>query len=303
MNEAKKDRLFELLSDEALDGLAGEEAMELNRLKKQFPGWENDFSVELTAAAIALSDLRGAETLPANLRAKIIDSAESYFSRAEQFSDEVIPMRETREQAFRGAERESFAQTESPKTSFFGQWLGWAVAATACIALAFNLWLTQTPQTEVVKKLEPAKTPEVVQTSQPKVDALTPAQQREQLITSAADLIKTNLNAADVKSLKQFSGDVVWSNAEQKGFVRLGGLPVNDAAKETYQLWIVDGEQNEKTPVSGGVFDVGQQAGEVVVPIRAQLEIKRPKAFAVSREKPGGVVVSSPQRIVAIGKI
>lgn len=294
MSEQQKNRLFELLSDDALAGLSGEEAMELNRLKKQFPEWENDLSVEMAAAAIGLSNLDRAETLPANLRAKILSDAESYFRSAAGTPDEANRTGET---------RENFVQVETSKPSFFGRWLGWAVAAAACAALAVNLWMTHSrPQTETVRDQETVKTPEIARTPTPNVE-LSAARQREQLIASATDLVKTDLSAARVKSLEKLSGDVVWSNARQKGFVRLHNLPRNDALKETYQLWIVDAGQNEKTPVSGGVFDVGEETGEIIVPIDAQLEIKQPKAFAVSREKPGGVVVSSPQRFVAIGEI
>jgi anti-sigma-K factor RskA len=79
-------------------------------------------------------------------------------------------------------------------------------------------------------------------------------------------------------------------------------MPVLDASKETYQLWIVDDERNEKTPVSGGIFNMSG-TGEIIIPINAQLRILKPKQFAVSKEKAGGVVVTKPDRIVAIAKI
>jgi anti-sigma-K factor RskA len=71
---------------------------------------------------------------------------------------------------------------------------------------------------------------------------------------------------------------------------------------ETYQLWIVDKTRDEKTPVSGGVFDMNA-LGEVIIPIDAQLKINEPKVFAVTKEKAGGVVVSKPDRIVAVAKV
>jgi hypothetical protein len=40
----------------------------------------------------------------------------------------------------------------------------------------------------------------------------------------------------------------------------------------------------------------------VVVPIRAQLPVHAAKAFAVTIEQPGGVVVSGREHVVAIGK-
>ena len=50
MNNEKKARLFELLTDQAVVGLSEEELMELRQLKIQFPDWENDISFELAAA-------------------------------------------------------------------------------------------------------------------------------------------------------------------------------------------------------------------------------------------------------------
>lgn len=292
MNEIEKNRLFELLADETLVGLSGEELMELNRLKLRFLEWENDFSCELAAAAIGLSGLSADEILPANLRAKILTDAEAYFSRAANARDNAASAND----APIGETNKNFVQIETARPSFFGQWLGWAVAAAACLALAINLWLTRPqPPTEIVKNQETVKTPEPVA-------VLSPAQQREQLIVNVPDAVKINLNATDAKSFSDLAGDVVWSNSQQKGFVHFRGLPANDRAKETYQLWIVDAAKNEKTPVSGGVFDVSD-TGEIVVPVNAQLEIKSPKAFAVTREKAGGVVVSSPERVIAVGKI
>jgi hypothetical protein len=36
------------------------------------------------------------------------------------------------------------------------------------------------------------------------------------------------------------SGDVVWNAAEEKGYMRISGLPPNDPDKERYQLWVFD---------------------------------------------------------------
>ncbi len=305
MNDAQKDRLFELLSDDALGALSVEEQTELNDLKKQFPEWENDFSHELAAAAIGLSSLNAKDALPANLRTKILSDADDYFSRAaERSAPDNSSFAADAPRGAIGNANIDYARDDAPKTSFFGQWLGWTVAAAACVALAINLWLTHS-QTETAKNPEPLPTAKPVQTSTPNIEttnALSTAQQREQLLASAPDVVKINLKAAKVKSFENLSGEVVWSNARQKGFVRLRNLPANDAAKESYQLWIFDAARNVKTPVSGGVFNV-RSAGEIIIPVNAQLEIKQPTAFAVTREKAGGVVVSSPERVVASGKI
>lgn len=143
----------------------------------------------------------------------------------------------------------------------------------------------------------PVRTPVFAGTPPP---LLTAAQRREQLLASAPDVIQTNWVSA--KDKKAVLGDVVWSNAQQKGYIRLRDLPALDPTQETYQLWIIDEAQNKKTPVSGGIFNVGQ-GSEAVIPINAQLRIVNPKSFAVSKEKAGGVVVTKPDRIVAIAKL
>ena len=80
--------------------------------------------------------------------------------------------------------------------------------------------------------------------------------------------------------------------------MRFIGMPVNDPNRQQYQLWIVDPDRDAQ-PVDGGVFDVNED-GEVIVPINAKLPIDDPTTFAITVEKPGGVVVSEgPLHIVA----
>ncbi len=93
-------------------------------------------------------------------------------------------------------------------------------------------------------------------------------------------------------------GDVVWSSARQQGFMRFRGLAANDPAVAQYQLWIFDAERNEAYPVDGGVFDVPAEAdGDVVVRIDPRLPVSRATAFAITVEQPGGVVVSTRERL------
>ena len=117
---------------------------------------------------------------------------------------------------------------------------------------------------------------------------------------TAPDLARASWGAGNVKELTP-SGDIVWSDAKQSGYMRLTGLPVNDPNKETYQLWIFDETQDEKTPIDGGTFDVNS-SGEVVIPVDAKLRAKNTKMYAITVEKPGGVVVSKRERIVALAK-
>ena len=99
----------------------------------------------------------------------------------------------------------------------------------------------------------------------------------------------------------ELSGDVVWDPATQRGFLHFSGLAPNDPAVHQYQIWIFDAGRDKRYPVDGGVFDVPANAGEVVIPIRASLMVRKPAAFAVTVEKPGGVVVSGREHVVALG--
>jgi anti-sigma-K factor RskA len=85
--------------------------------------------------------------------------------------------------------------------------------------------------------------------------------------------------------------------------MRFVGLPANDTSAEQYQLWIFDGTRDDRYPVDGGVFDIPAGATEVVVPIHARLPVRQAALFAVTVERPGGVVVSSRERIVALAQV
>lgn len=285
MNE-KKERMLELLSDQIIFDLDKEELMELEQLKSQFPEWKNHASFELTAAMIGLADVKMVE-MPEKLRVKILENADNYFR------PEIVKPAPERENSL------GFLTPEAVGTSFvetekrpFWQWLGWGVAFAACALLAINLWTTRVqPPTEI------AKDTKTVQTPTPELNAF---QKRDQFIATAPDIIKTKLESP--KDTQDISGEVVWSNSQQKGYITFRGMPVNDPAQEAYQLWVFDEMQNDKYPISGGVFNVNE-SGEVVVPIDTELKIQKPKMFAVTEEKPGGVVVSDREKLVAIGKV
>ena len=93
----------------------------------------------------------------------------------------------------------------------------------------------------------------------------------------------------------------MWSTASQQGYMTLRGLPVNDATQEQYQLWIIDPSRDDK-PVDGGVFDIAS-TGESIVPIQAKLRVDKPTVFAITVEKPGGVVVSDQKRLPLLAKV
>jgi hypothetical protein len=95
------------------------------------------------------------------------------------------------------------------------------------------------------------------------------------------------------------SGDVVWDGRSQRGFLRLHGFVPNEPQSAQYQLWIFDAARDERYPVDGGVFDVPQGRDAVIVPMRPSLPVSRAVAFAITVERPGGVVVSGREKVVA----
>jgi anti-sigma-K factor RskA len=154
-----------------------------------------------------------------------------------------------------------------------------AMAASLALAAGAVVW-------GIRQRAEPvaAKTP-------------TAAEARAALLASAADVTTLAWTATDDPNGKGSSGDVVWSASAQKGYMRFVGLAPNDAKAIQYQLWIFDKERDQAFPVDGGVFDVSS-TGEVIIPITAKLRVDEPVLFAVTIEKPGGVVVSKRERIV-----
>lgn len=155
--------------------------------------------------------------------------------------------------------------------------LAWLVAAACCVLLAF-----------VLRSESP--------TSQ-----LDNSDLRQQLISDASDSLQADWGAGTTPFEENVSGDVVWSTDRQQGYMRFIGMPINDPTVEQYQLWIIDPARDDE-PIDGGVFDIAE-SGEVIVPIHAKLEVLDPKAFAITIEKPGGVVVSTQERLPLLASV
>ena len=171
--------------------------------------------------------------------------------------------------------------------------VGW-VAAAALASFALRPRSTDAPQ--VVTITVPAKTAPV-----PAV--LTPAEEREALLARGATVTRMDWSTTKDPAASEVTGDVVWSAADDKGFMRFRGLAVNDRAKLQYQLWIFDKTRDQRHPIDGGVFDVDVATGDVIVPIRAKLDVREATLFAITIEQPGGVVVSSRKRLVLAAKV
>ena len=129
---------------------------------------------------------------------------------------------------------------------------------------------------------------------------LSPRESFPQFTAEARDLQMVNWTPVDGRVRCQ--GDICWSTDLQRGYIRVRGLPANDPEREQYQLWIFCKARPETTPVDGGVFDIPPGGGEILIPVHAKLHVADVAAFAITREPPGGVVVSDRQNVVLLAK-
>lgn len=273
MTDERHDTLFDLLTKQAIEGLDNSESTQLKALAAEL-NYETDDSFDLAASAVALAGIEEIEPMPSNLMAKLSATADEMFG-AVSVVEEAEDLQPTFE--------------FEPKRSFLG-WLGWAVAAAACVALAVNIWFTRSQPQDPTVAGGPTPT---ASPAKPDIKA-----QFDEMMASP-NMIKAKWSPAGAKEV---SGEVVWSDAKQAGFMRFRGLPVNDATKEQYQLWIFENAKLEEHPKDGGVFDITAD-GDVIIPIDAKLAAKDPKIFAITVEKPGGVVVSDRKKIAALAKV
>jgi len=213
-------------------------------------------------------------------------------------------------------------------------WLGWAAAA--CLLVFFNLptgdgiqnisaELTQakaelSDKEKTIIELESAKQElaklneklsSELSTESGKIDALNTQiaklteklpllQKFESLLQDESDTQRLEFASAS-DPYNGLSGEVIWNDEKQEGYMSLKNLAVNDPTQNQYQLWIVDPERDE-LPVDGGVFDITEKDGKQIIPIRNALAINKPVAFVITLEQPGGVVKSKQEVVVALAK-
>jgi len=256
------DRRNELLADRALQGLDEAEVRELERL-----GAAGDDSFDLAAAAADLAMLGEPQPLPAALAARVLADARLQ-----------APARA-------GAGAGVGGVAPSRRRRDLGRAAGWVAAAAAAV-LAIFAWSRPPEVVEKVVRVEVPVAPRLP----------TPAEARAELLASAPDARTIAWSATPDPAARGAAGDVVWSPSRQQGYLRIRGLAANDPTLVQYQLWIFDARRDQAHPVDGGVFDV--RDGEVVIPIRAAVRVFQPTLFAVTVERPGGVVVSKRERIV-----
>lgn len=297
---------MDLLVERVLHGLDEPQQLELDALlvdvdEAQLEALERQLEMSLAAAANASALEQSANALQGpsvELMARLEADADRFFGKtrhkpAGQEGD-VVSIARVRSTPGRGRDADlprsaslSTPAAVAPRRARVAPWLaaaGWAAAAM----LVIFVWSGRpaAPGTPSAPRAPSA------------LGAPSPAESRLALVAEEAtlQLAWSESTWAEFDSVR---GDVVWNDARQEGYLRLVGMPPNDPARSQYQLWIVDPERDEQ-PVDGGVFDVPEGAGELVIPVRATLPVDAPVAFAITREQPGGVVVSDgPLLVVA----
>ncbi|MDA7977566.1 MAG: anti-sigma factor [Pirellulales bacterium] len=293
---SKRERLEELLALSSAEGLCLPQREELDALLLEYPSVSEDLFEHAVAAldvsfAVAQPERQLPEALLEDLARQgeaIVASQSSSSSQSDhgqretpQPASTAVPVAKSdviaTAPATEGLEPTSATATRASRTvrgtESRSLWSS-VTALAACVMLAMFLTWVFWPQEQVVPEL-------------------TLAQQLQQL-ESDAGTVHIDWNETD--------GEVVWNQQRQEGFMRFRNLPINDPKVEQYQLWIFDGLRNAAHPVDGGVFDMSapqQDADSVIVRIQAKLHVNEPGLFAVTVEKPGGVVVSERAQIVA----
>lgn len=284
MNPAENDQPisqeeWDLIAGDVLGDLSEEEKQSYDELGLERHRESHDELAKTAAAIHLVFETANMESMPDQLRERILSDAVGHLKptavRTREPHASVVSARTD--------ERESGPKvtTATSHTAAIGKreitaWLAFA----ASLAFAIVVW----------NRNAPTETP-----------ALSLADARNGLIQTANDVTQVSWAEGTTPFENAVEGDVVWSNARQSGYMRFVGMPVNDPLVEQYQLWIIDPERDEE-PIDGGVFDVTSD-GEAIVAINAKLAVLDPAAFAITIEKPGGVVVSTQERLPLIASI
>ena len=265
-------RLEELLADQALFGLDLSEQAELERLSAETS--DSLDAYDLSAAKIFLAQADHSHQPSVALRERIMQSAPQ--NQAPQIKNVPASVAE-----------QSASKPETYRSSI--TWGGLLAAMAASLFLGIYLGTPKPPKgTDLI-------------------------QARAALIEEKQETVTVDWSATDDPSAIGIEGtdreqldwgDVVWNDKTQTGYMRFRGLAANDPSVEQYQLWIFDSERDDAHPVDGGVFNISSDIdGNQVVEIDPKLPITKAVMFAITIEKPGGVVVSDRSRLPLLAKL
>jgi anti-sigma-K factor RskA len=258
----ERDSLCELLALRSTEGLSHAESRQATRLMTSHPDLDAE-QFERAAAVLHLAMLGPEAPMPRALAGRLIVAGERFVGT------ELGPGRPARS-----------LRSRASRLMASGWW-----AAAAVLAIAVIGWWPEMRQSR-------RNTPQSTTTSSPTLDSL----------LAEPGTVLLTWSATEDAAATHASGEVVWNNNRQAGFMRFSGLEANDPDDHQYQLWIFDRTRDERYPVDGGVFDIAADATEVIVPIDPRVPVGEPYLFAITVEPPGGVVVSTRQRIALLAQ-
>ena len=262
---------MDLLIKQVIEGLSPAEERALDVLDSAVAS-AHARDLERAAAAITLAGTTAAEPLPRVLRERIEAEARAFFASAAGVPPRPAPESVSPQP---GQIPPRGAQTRR------GAWAGGAGwwAAAACLVLAVAGWLRS-----------------------PSHVAPTLAEQRAALI-ARPDSVKINFGATKEPAAAGVSGDVVWDPAHA---ARLH--PLRRVCRPTIRS-CSNTRSGSSTPSatsatrSTAAFSTfPPMAAEVHRADPGGIPVRAAKAFAVTIEKPGGVVVSAREHIVALAQ-
>ena len=287
---------LDLLIEQVTDGLSPAEQRGLDVLDSAIASqWRRD--LERAAAAISLAGSTDAPPMPVALAQTIARQAGQHFASVRHATEPTAAAADRKIASLEAERAVASLQRVPPAYGNRGGMYGW-LAAAACLVLAAIGWLRAPVETAPPAQMPPPAAA-VTPVEKPVVPP-TPAQERDALLAKVGS-IKIALGGTKDPGSAGMSGDAVWDPVSQRGYMHFTGLAANDPLIHQYQIWIFDGSRDKRFPVDGGVFDVPANAVEVLIPIRAALTVRKPAAFAVTVEKPGGTVVSGREHVVALG--
>lgn len=274
METDRLDRRSELLAGRALGDLSDAELAELDALLAATPN-DDAASFELASAALELARLRSIEPMPPHV-ASAIERASANLAPP---SGKVVALAKRRAGAV---------------------WIPWGVAASFAIAFAASIATRPSESSSGDRDVDRVSALAALVRARECPSAAAapsaPAPKPSTSIAPPADARVVAWTPTKDAGAKGASGQVAWSASTQTGAMTFRGLRKNDPRVSQYQLWIFDADRDEKYPVDGGVFDV--DGDEVVVPITPKVAAHAAKLFAITIERPGGVVVSKREHIV-----
>jgi hypothetical protein len=294
-SSAAEQRLLDLLADRAVFGLEPAEEQELAALLAAHPNRDPD-ALDRLAAAVAVTTATAAPSLPHSLKTQLSEDAVRFAPRRSGLVIEPAGRRTG------GPVSGSSPGRSSARSSGRGMMVAGllcALATLACVVVASRRdpaggVAPRDPDRPTTAAIPTPAAPAEAAAPRTTKPAPTPAMLRDEMLTAVGDALRLDCAAAVAADDAKTSGDVVWSGSRQRGFLRISGLAANEPTESQYQIWIVEGGRSR--PVPGGVFDVGREAGEVIVPILPRVFVQGPTTFVVTVEKPGGAEDYSEER-------